>query len=110
MVENVLMTIMVDIEAMNANVEVIVDLHNRHVHFGRMISTSCKSFRTRPLVRCQRCELCPEELRVSSASFKRCIRCSNELDCDIYYCSQYARQLTLFSRVRSHPTAGNARK
>ena len=90
-INTVAKTIVYDMETKNDNVTSIVYLLSRHALLAQMISGCCRSFRTRPLARCQQCKLCAEELRVPSKSFKRCSRCSAELGCDVYYCSQYVR-------------------
>ena len=102
-VENILLALMVDIETKTDNVEPIVYLLNSHEHLGRMVSASCRSFRARPVARCQHCELCAEELRVPSESFKKCSTCSDELDCDVYYCSQYVHHLQTAPRAHVQP-------
>ena len=92
-VEMIMMGIMYDIQTKHENLEPIFYLLTSHEPLARMIASSNSWFRTRPVVRCQQCNLCAEELRVPSKSFKRCSRCSDELHCGVYYCSQYVRQL-----------------
>jgi hypothetical protein len=64
--------------------------------FGRGVGTLFRMKRDKPLMRCERCTKCPEDIG-EDVKFMMCSVCKKKLDFAVYYCSQYVLFIIIVS-------------
>lgn len=74
----------------------IIEFMNSNGMFASAWSKTLSDARDKPIIRCENCTKCPEEIGGRDVKFMVCSGCKSKLDFVVHYCSRWGHTVVIF--------------